>query len=232
MAGERSENGVVEIFEEDLTEEDGKRADGLWQRMSVFQRSAVVAGAILLLAGGVVAAKLLSAQEVAVEVADTTGEEVATVSATPATAVISVDVEGAVMTPGVYELVKDSRVQAALSAAGGLSAKADRGWVGKNVNLAGKLIDGAKVYIPTTEETVEGVAVNDGGKQEAGTLGAQPVNINSATAAELDTLPGVGPATAGKIIGNRPYQAVEELVSKKVVSQRVFEGLREGISVY
>lgn len=143
---------------------------------------------------------------------------------------LTVDVAGAVENPGVYKLSSDARVQDALIAAGGMSSEADREFVAKNLNLAAKVTDGGKVYIPVVGETpprqgLEGQAV-------AGVSTSGLININTASASELDKLQGVGPVTAEKIISNRPYGSIEELVSKKVVGQKVFEGIKDKISAY
>lgn len=132
---------------------------------------------------------------------------------------ISVDVEGAVVKAGVYKLAADARIQEALIAAGGLASTADRNWVSKSLNLAARLTDGAKIYIPETGESVP--AVNN-------TLGL--ININSASEQELDTLPGIGPVTAQKIIGARPYNSINELLDKKIVGSKVFSQIKDKIS--
>lgn len=142
---------------------------------------------------------------------------------------LTVDVSGAVEKPGVYDLPVDARVHDALIAAGGMKSEADREFVAKNLNLAAKVTDGGKVYIPVLGEAppqgVEGQAV-------AGVSTSGLININTASASELDKLQGVGPVTAEKIISNRPYGSIEELVSKKVVGQKVFNDIKDKISVY
>ncbi|MDO8460856.1 MAG: ComEA family DNA-binding protein [bacterium] len=146
---------------------------------------------------------------------------------------IIIDVEGGVVKPGVYKLPKDSRVQDAFIAAGGLSFEADREWVAKNINLATKLADGAKLYVPKTGESVSqsGTApLRQGFAGQAGIVGT--ININTASESELDSLPGVGPATVDKIISGRPYGSIEELLEKKVVGQKVFENIKDKISLY
>lgn len=142
-------------------------------------------------------------------------------------ATIVVDVGGAVLSPGVYNLPKDSRVKDALIASGGMSAGADKLWVSKNLNLALKISDGAKIYIPFEVEKTSGSA---GASSTGGGSGA--ININSASEKELDALPGVGAATAQKIIDSRPYQTLEELVSKKAVTNSVFEKIKDKITLY
>ena len=147
---------------------------------------------------------------------------------------ISVDVEGGVINPGVYKLTSDSRIQDALVAAGGISAVADRDWVAKNLNLALKLKDGMKIYILPlrsfdSAQDYEGQASVKGSNSE--NVSGQ-VNINSASAGKLDGLPGVGVVTAQKIIDNRQYSVIEELLEKKVVSSSVFEKIKEKITAY
>jgi competence protein ComEA len=151
---------------------------------------------------------------------------------TPATVknsgLILVDVEGAVVAPGVYKLAPNSIVQEALVSAQGLASNADRDFVSKNLNLAAKLTDGAKVYIPKIgEATTDSSTVNS-----AGGSNSALVNINTADSGTLDSLPGIGPATATKIINARPYSGVNELLDKKVVSAKVFSGIKDKISTY
>jgi len=151
---------------------------------------------------------------------------------------IIVDVEGAVVKPGIYTLSQGARVQEALVLALGLSEKADRNWVEKNLNLAAKLSDGAKIYIPRLGEfspPAGGSTTNiiQGVSSGTDVLGASAlININNASLAELDTLPGVGPVTAQKIINNRPYATVDELLSKKSVNSKVFSQIKDKISTY
>jgi len=148
---------------------------------------------------------------------------------------IFVDVEGAVLKPGVYELKDKSRVKDALIAAGGLSQSADRSWVAKNLNLAAKISDGAKIYVPKKSEqtpasTTLGISTPDS------TSGIQTsqgkININTASLSQLDTLSGVGPVTAQKIIDNRPYNSIDELVIKKAVWKSTFEKIKDKISTF
>lgn len=150
-------------------------------------------------------------------------------SATTSENKIKIDVEGAVVRPGVYSIAQNGRVQDALVASGGLAASADRVWVAQHINLAGKLGDGMKVYIPQAGE----VLTTSGGGMSTGTdvLGSSTsqIDINSATSDQLDSLPGVGPVTAQKIISNRPYSSVDDLVNKKVVTQKVFDKIKDQI---
>ena len=126
--------------------------------------------------------------------------------------------------PGVYELEGGKRINDALVAAGGLAAGADREWVEKNINRSSLLIDGQKIYIPRQQQKQLG--------GQAAEVKSNLININTASESQLDTLSGIGPVTAGKIINNRPYSQIEELTSKKVVSQKVFDQIKDKITAY
>lgn len=147
---------------------------------------------------------------------------------------IVIDVEGAVLKPGIYSLVSNSRLSDALISAGGLSENADRDWLAKNLNLAVKLVDGAKIYIPRIGETLLRSASSnfEGQAGITGNLASDQINVNTASEEVLDTLPGVGPVTAQKIINGRPYSSIDELLSKKTVGSKVFEQIKEKITVY
>ncbi len=141
---------------------------------------------------------------------------------------IIIDVEGAVQKPGVYTLDADSRVQDALIAAGGMSTDADREAVSQSINLAGKVIDGAKIYIPFEGEQV---SYSSGKSMILGTGQSRLININNADSSELDALPGIGPVTSDKIINYRPYNSIEELLDKKVVGSKVYDQIKDKITV-
>lgn len=147
---------------------------------------------------------------------------------------ILVDVEGSVVKPGVYKLPENSRIQDGLVAAGGLAATADRQYIAKNFNLAIKLTDGAKIYVPNVEEAVSGAEVlSASGTSSEGIVVGALTNINTASQSQLEALPGrVGPKTAEKIISGRPYNSIDELLSKKIVSASVFSQIKDKISVY
>lgn len=163
---------------------------------------------------------------------------------------IFVDVSGAVLYPGVLELNLGDRLSEAVDKAGGLSVQADTDFYARNYNASRILYDQEKIYIPRVDEVAQGVFIegryiinhsleklstksessqmvegsddllSDGNSEEPAT---DKVNINSATEAELDTLPGVGSATAKKIIGKRPYASLDELLEKKVLSQGTYD---------
>lgn len=144
-----------------------------------------------------------------------------------ATGEIVVDVAGAVVSPGVYKLAPDSRVGTAIQQAGGLSSKADLAWLAKNLNLAAKISDGAKIYIPAKGDSA---TISTQGSQVITNSGK--VNINSATQSQLEALPAIGPVTAGKIIQGRSYNSVDDLLAKKVIGKSTFDKIKDLISVF
>lgn len=154
-------------------------------------------------------------------------------SATDSAALIRVDVAGAVLRPGVYSVPAGSRINDAIAAALGLTDQADSQWIERNLNRAAKLVDGGKVYIPEKETgisdpnqrgqtVVMGISTQSDSLYHAGDL----LNINSADQSALEGLPGVGPVTAQKIISGRPYQAIEELKTKKILGSAAFEKIK------
>lgn len=184
---------------------------------------------ILLLAAGIISALLISWQNVQpeVEIFQAEGGEEA------ADDLVVVDIEGAVERPGVYSLKKDSRVNEVLAEAGGYAAAADRDWVAKNVNLAMGVEDGAKIYIPFQgEEKAESEFAENQGVVIGASSAQNLVNINTASAAELDELWGIGEARAKAIMENRPYANVSELLSRNIIPSNVFEEIKDELTVY
>jgi len=143
---------------------------------------------------------------------------------------ITVDIEGAVSKPGVYELREGSRVDDLLEYAGGLSRDADEEWVAKTLNRADFLSDGAKFFIPKKGAS-SGASETGGVGNSSGTVLGTYISVNTASEKELDSLPGVGPVTSQKIISGRPYQRLEELLEKKIVGQSVWEKIRPKITL-
>ena len=143
--------------------------------------------------------------------------------------IISVDVSGAVNNPGVYQIKEGSRIEEAILSAGGFSKDANKEYISKYLNMAQLLPDGSKIYVPFTGE--QGSAPQTIGAV-AGASVRTKVNVNTATQAELEALSGIGPVTASKIISDRPYQRVEDLQSKKVISKTVFEKIKEQLVIY
>lgn len=146
---------------------------------------------------------------------------------------IVVHVGGAVAEPGVRELEEGARVQDAVDAAGGFAEGAAR----DELNLARVLVDGEQIVVPSLEEAdATAGAVSDGGGGATGASSAGgKVNLNRATAAELDALPGVGPSTAEKIVADReangPFRTVEDLKRVSGIGDKKFADLADLVCV-
>lgn len=146
---------------------------------------------------------------------------------------ITIDVGGAVAKPGVYELPGGSRIQDAILAAGGLSDDADGALLERSVNRAEKIKDGGKIFIPKLGEKPKTISNSVQNISAFTAAAGQPVavSVNSASQSELEALNGIGPKTAEKIIANRPYLSLEELVGKKVLSQSLYDKLKEQLGL-
>lgn len=137
---------------------------------------------------------------------------------------IKVYVAGAVQRPGVYPLKDGDRVLDAVNAAGGFADGADQ----LAVNLAQRIHDEDKVIVPHQGEALPPVGGPAGGSA------SQLVDINTATAEQLDALPGIGPAYSQRIIDSRttqgPFASPDDLLTRKLVPRSTFEKIRPLIS--
>jgi len=143
---------------------------------------------------------------------------------------VVVDVTGAVVSPGVYRLPRDARVGDAIDAAGGFSTRVDATRVAAELNLAATLQDGAQVRVPSRDETPPPGPVGGGANGE----GERLVDLNSASQAELEELPGIGPVTAEKIIASRagaPFGTIDDLRERGLVGEATFEDIRALVTV-
>lgn len=140
---------------------------------------------------------------------------------------IFVDVSGAVIAPGVYALLSGARINDAVIAAQGLSADADRVRIEKTINMASEVSDGDKIYMPFEGEIVEQTPITEESSGNNISVNDGLVDINTATQAELDGLPGVGPVTIDKIVSGRPYSSVQELLSKEILGQATYEKVKD-----
>lgn len=140
---------------------------------------------------------------------------------------VVVHVAGAVANPGVYRLPADRRVIDAVQVAGGLApdAQADA------INLAAPLVDGERIYVPRVGEPVAPAAAQPATSAPP----AGPVDINRATADELDELPGIGPSTAAAIVAHRdqhgPFASVDDLADVRGIGPAKVEALRGLVTV-
>ena len=141
---------------------------------------------------------------------------------------MTVEVAGAVVRPGVWQLAIGSRVAEAIDKAGGFSQRADRMFAAKGLNLADPLKDGQKIYVPFEDEALPAQPNQDSTALSADT-GA--ISINSASLKELQTLPGIGEVRAGEIVENRPYAAIAELLTKAVLTESLFNDLKDQLTL-
>jgi competence protein ComEA len=147
---------------------------------------------------------------------------------TEAEQAVMVDINGAVEAPGLYSLPAGSRVGDAIEAAGGYSPAVDLEAAAARLNLAARLADGDKVHVPRRGEPPAPTASLTDGAPGSGSAGAL-IDVNNADQRLLETLPGIGPVTAGKIIAARsetPFSTVDDLLARKVVGPATFEKIR------
>jgi competence protein ComEA len=149
-----------------------------------------------------------------------------------ASGVALVHVVGAVRHPGVYRLRVGQRVQEAIRRAGGTRPGADL----QAINLAAKIADAQQIVVPRRAAGASGTAPAAAGPAaEAGGSAGTPINLNTATAEQLDTLDGVGPATAQKILEYRQqhggFRAVDDLAQIPGIGPKRLEALRARVQV-
>lgn len=142
-----------------------------------------------------------------------------------------VDVKGAVKKPGVYRLEAGARVEDAIERAGGPAKEADM----NTVNLAQPLTDGMALVIPTEGEEQEVAVIDGAASATAGSGEAGPINLNTATQEQLESLNGIGPAKAEAILSHReehgPFSSVDELVQVSGIGEKTLEQLRDQVTV-
>jgi len=150
---------------------------------------------------------------------------------------IIVDIAGAVEKPGVYETTSGARLKDLLMQAGGLSADAEKDYVSRNFNLAKIIVDQEKIYFPSHQEIVNGIFIEpqkaldytaaiQNAITTTGEINDQKISINTGTLEELDRLPGIGKITAEKILQNRPYKTIEELLNRKILKKNIYENVK------
>lgn len=158
--------------------------------------------------------------------AEVVEDETASSTGVQETATIFVDIGGAVKTPMLAELPEDSRVEDAITAAGGLTEESDL----SGINRAEFLEDGQKIYIPSLEEDN-----GDGADFSKWEESSAKVNINTADSTTLQTLNGVGPATAEKIIDyrndNGRFRRLEDLKNVSGIGDKTYDKLKDDITI-
>lgn len=150
----------------------------------------------------------------------------------PTAGLMSVYVSGAVANTAVYQLPPGSIVEQAIEAAGGFANTADK----NAINLAQSLTDGMQIYVPSQGETImEEMVISAEANTTNNTSTNDLININTATAEELDVLPGIGPGTAQNIIeyrqANGPFAAIENIMDVPGIGEGKFNDLKDLITV-
>ncbi|MBU5677729.1 helix-hairpin-helix domain-containing protein [Alkaliphilus sp. MSJ-5] len=145
---------------------------------------------------------------------------------------IVVHIEGEVVSPGVYELDKDTRVFDVIEAAGGLLETANR----KKINLAKKIVDEEYIYIPSeSDENVEIQNITNAPITTNINKNESLVNINNASMTELNSLPGIGEVLANRIIEYRSekgdFKSVEELKNVSGIGDKKFSEIKDKVTV-
>ena len=172
-----------------------------------------------------------SGAAVGIEVAALEGTLPST-SGTPATPgrQLVIDVGGAVRQPGVYRLPDGARIVDAIEAAGGFAPSVDAAAVAGELNLAAPLADGDRVRVPARGSA----RPTNPGQTPAAPASDDPgdglLDLNRATAGELEALPAIGPATAAKIIAAReeqPFASVDDLRARKILGESAFSKVRD-----
>lgn len=169
-----------------------------------------------------------SKSDITIETADPADEVEYSGESSAETQVIFVDIGGAVKSPGVYQVSKDTRLFEVIEMAGGLSDEADA----DHVNRASFVEDGQKIIIPVKGS--EGTA--DMTTASVGADGADNglININTASADELKTLSGVGDVTAEKIIeyrSSKAFKSIEDIMSVDGIGSKTYEKIKDRITV-
>jgi competence protein ComEA len=177
-------------------------------------RFSVLAAAVVLLLGGLLLRDITKESPPALVISD---------AAVADSGTIVVHVAGAVGAPGVYELPAGARVQDAVLAAGGATIDADL----DSLNLARRIRDGERITLPS--------AARAAATAPATLAPGQTLDLNHATQAQLDALPGIGEAYSRRIVDSRtvdgPYASVDDLVSRRVLPESTLAAIRDYLTV-
>ena len=195
--------------------------------MPMYKKSLCILLFIALVASGSIFYNYSAEEEIALDEPADTAENVAEKYE------VTVYVSGEVTSPGVVTLDSSCRVKDAIGACGDFTPLADK----NGVNLAQKLTDGMQINVPaqTAQQNTTQTPAQNAKSAPSSSGNAEIVNINTATKEQLDTLPGVGPATADKIIEyrqtNGPFQSVEDIKSVRGIGDAKFSKMQSRIRI-
>lgn len=154
---------------------------------------------------------------------------------------VLVDINGAVVNPGVYCFDKGASVIDAVKKAKGFTTDAGFKYISMKINLATVILDNSKIYIPFEKDydcsllafslpkEIVDITIPDTEQEEEQEDSETCISINTATLEELDSLDGVGPSTAQKIIDGRPYEVLEDLLNVSGIGESTFNKFKENI---
>ena len=136
---------------------------------------------------------------------------------------VTVDISGAIQHPGLYRVIASHRIADVIALAGGFTSRADFSYIAQKLDLAKKIRDEEKIYIPFKGERWSQV------NQEEGSSGL--ISINTATSDQLNQLPGISKKRAEQIIQRRPYATFAEFQQKTQLSRKIFQNIESSLSL-
>lgn len=200
----------------------------------------VGAAVIVVIVMGAIAWSLSSSSHgISIEKAEASVEAAAQTEEQPVSEVVYVHVAGSVMRPGICKLEAGARVAQAIEAAGGFSEDAAT----ESVNLARTVEDGEQIVVASTDALASageaggmpGVQADTATAPQASAASESKVNINTASEAELQTITGIGPSKAAKIIAYREsngmFKTVDDLINVSGIGQKTLESIRDQVCV-
>lgn len=206
-----------------------QRVDDVMWRLDDLRHRPVVAVAVVIVCLGVAGIAWWSGRPTSVTPIEESIPQIQLVTTVPPVTVpppVIVHVAGAVVRPGVYTLPADARLVDAIDIAGGALPEAEP----HRLNLAAGVVDGMQIWVPVEGELVPQQAGPGLSGDSSG-----PVNLNTASADQLDALPGVGPSTASAILAYRddhgPFLTVDDLLSVPGIGPAKLESLRDAVVV-
>lgn len=144
---------------------------------------------------------------------------------------VTVEIAGAVKSPGVYRLKNGSSVEDLINLAGDLTKQANKQYVMKSINRARRLMDGDKIYIPNLSEAEYLISNTDSTKTIDQKVGKSLININTASKESLMSLDGIGASYAKRIVEGRPYKRIEDIKQIKGIGDSTYNKIKDSITI-